>query len=317
MGESVRRVSRFRKLGLRRIRRLTAGTTDHEHPAWSPDGRTLAFSAGSVDSRAIYLVDRKGRFVDAVAPKGPRATRPRWAPDGRRLAFDALPPDGPPLILIQDLPELGHDPQALVRGRRGGAGHAAFSPDGRFVAFISDDRPNAKTDGPVGMHLWLLDLESGERRQLTEESGLNDAHPAFSPDGALLAFHRYLGEHATQSSIFLLNVSTGALMRLTDSPAFDKHPCFATPEIVIFHRESPDGAQELRAVHALDGDEVGLQGKGPAAGLDAKQPAVRITRRGGLRVAFAGRRRDGTGLPESPRPYDLYAGALVGLDGTA
>ncbi|MBI3723716.1 PD40 domain-containing protein [bacterium] len=307
-------MSRFEKLRLRRTRRLTAGTTDHEHPAWSPDGRTLAFSAGSVDARGIYLVDRKGRFVDAVAPKGPRATRPRWAPDGRRLAFDALPLDAAPCILIQDLPQLGNDPQLLVRGRRGGAGHAAFSPDGRFVAFTSDDRSDGSAS-PPSVHIWLLDIESGERRQLTDEPGTNDAHPAFSPDGSLLAFHRYLGEHATQSSLFLLNVATGALMRITDAPAFDKHPCFANAEIVIFHRESPDGSQELCAVHAVDGDEVSLQrGSDKSAFLDAKQPAVRTTRRGGLRIAFAGRRRGVPGA-ESRRPYDLYTGELAGLDG--
>jgi len=37
----------------------------------------------------------------------------------------------------------------------------------------------------------------------------NDAHPAFSSDGTLLVFHGYQGEQATQSCIYVLNVSTG------------------------------------------------------------------------------------------------------------
>jgi dipeptidyl aminopeptidase/acylaminoacyl peptidase len=328
----------FRKLTLDGIVRLTAGTTDHEHPAWSPDGRTLAFAAGPVDARRIYLVDRKGRFAYAIAPSGPHATRPRWAPDGRRLAFDARPHDAPPLVLIQELPEVGLEPRPLVQARSGavsaaaskaeqrpggfssleGVGpphvggasaiHAAFSPDGRIIAYASDE-------GSTGLfHLWLLDPETGSRRQVTDEPSANDAHPAFSPDGSVIAFHRYLGEQATQSSLFLLNVASGALLRLTDAKGFDKHACFATEEIILFHREHPDGTQDLRAVHVVEGHEISLTQRDDGDGrgsLDAKQPAVRITRRGGIRVAFAGRRRGS--VAGSPHPYDLYSGELGGL----
>lgn len=294
------------QLRLRRVRRLTAGTIDHEHPAWSPDGRTLAFTAGPADVRRVYLVDRKGRFASAVAPSGPRASRPRWAPDGRRLAFEARSAEGSAVIVVQDLPDVGLEPRVLVAPRSGQAlcVHAAYSPDGRSVAYVSDEGSSGQ------FHLWLLDLETGSRRQLTDVSDRNDAHPAFSPDGTVIAFHGYQGLQATQSSLYLLNIQTGALLRLTDAPGFDKHASFATHDVVVFHREHPDGFQELRAVHVIEGTDVMLElpdhGK-----RDAKQPAVRITRRGRIRVAYAGRERETRA--GSPRPYDLYVAALYGL----
>jgi Tol biopolymer transport system component len=298
----------FAELRLRRVRRLTAGTTDHEHPAWSPDGRTLSFAAGPVDGRRVYLVDRKGHFACAVAPSGPVASRPRWAPDGRRIAFDARPGDAPPLILVQDLPEVGLEPRPLVPSREPGHAsiHAAFSPDGRTLAYASDE------GNPRQFHIWMMDLESGERRQLTGEAERNDAHPAFSPDGTLLAFHRYQGENANQSSLYLLNVTSGALLRLTDAHGFDKHACFATPEVLVFHREHPDGFQELRALHVVEGHDVPLHWSVEEGKRDAKQPAVRVTRRGRVRVAFAGRPRET--VAGSARPYDLYVGALDGFE---
>jgi Tol biopolymer transport system component len=303
----------FSRLCLTRVRRVTVGSTDHEHPAWSPDGRTLAFSAGPVDARHVFLVDRRGRFSDAVAPGGPAAARPRWAPDGRRLAFDVRPHDGPLAVFVQDLPETGRDPRPLVRAREGAAIHAAFAPDGRWLAYASDDRPVHAGDAHAGktFHLWLLDLESGERRQLTDEAESNDAHPAFSPDGSLVAFHRYHGVQANQSSLYLLNVASGSLLRLTEAPAFDKHAAFATDDIVLFHRETTSGYQELRAVHVVEGYETVLTSGELEGQMDVKQPAVRVTRRGGLRVAFAGRHR-GT-VAGTAWPYNLHTASLDGL----
>src|SRR5262245_17215717 len=121
----------FDRIVLAESDRLTAGEWDHEHPAWSPEGRWIAFAAGPPDARRICVCDRRGRFAYGVAPTEARASRPRWSPEGRRLAFDARPHDGPPLVLVQDLPEEGNAPRLLVRGGEGAAIHAAFSPDGR------------------------------------------------------------------------------------------------------------------------------------------------------------------------------------------
>jgi dipeptidyl aminopeptidase/acylaminoacyl peptidase len=67
----------------------------------------------------------------------------------------------------------------------------AFSPDGRYLVFISDRQPGKKdgekSSGPVDHDLWLLDLTGGEAVRLTRLPG-NCSSPAWSPDGSRLAF---------------------------------------------------------------------------------------------------------------------------------
>lgn len=73
-------------------RRLTSGDGGEGDPAWSPDGRRLAFTAkrGADEAKQVYILDFAGggearRLTDA--PLGAR--RPRWSPDGEKILFQS------------------------------------------------------------------------------------------------------------------------------------------------------------------------------------------------------------------------------------
>jgi Tol biopolymer transport system component len=75
-----------------RIRRLTYAPQDGLRPAWSPDGRQLAFVSLRNGRPEIFVVDFEGsnvRRVVSMAVGG--ATDPQWSPDGTRIAFVHLP----------------------------------------------------------------------------------------------------------------------------------------------------------------------------------------------------------------------------------
>lgn len=79
-------------------------------PAWSPDGKRLAFSSdrGSADSRyAIFVVDRDGTNLMQVTDYALNAVHPVWSQDGRRMAFTAMRPERKytEAIAIIDLPD--------------------------------------------------------------------------------------------------------------------------------------------------------------------------------------------------------------------
>jgi Tol biopolymer transport system component len=78
----------------------------------------------------------------------------------------------------------------------------AWSPDGRFLAVV--DR-----ESPTEPHaIFLLSLESGDKRRVTSPKDVRgDIQPAFSPDGATLAFARLPGLHDGQ--IFLQELGGG------------------------------------------------------------------------------------------------------------
>ena len=118
---------------------------------------------------------------------------PAWSPDGRWIAFlRGRPPAGKKMGLYL-IPALGGTERKLAETRvpfTYGLGTClAWSPDSTWLAVC-----DWAEDSPGRLSVFLLSVDSGERRRLTrppEDSGLGDVMPAFSSDGRTLVFSRY------------------------------------------------------------------------------------------------------------------------------
>ena len=88
---------------------------------------------------------------------------------------------------------------------------AAWGQNGRFIAYTLTHY-DAESDSDVGC-LWLVDVDTGEQKQLTYG---NDSSPAWSPDGQTLAFVGKRGE--TKPQIYLLPLAGGEAQQLTNLP---------------------------------------------------------------------------------------------------
>lgn len=90
---------------------------------------------------------------------------------------------------------------------------ATWSPDGRKIAYVSFEKDSRPA-------IYMMDLVSGQRRQLTDYKGLNSA-PAFSPDGKQLAI--VLSKDGSPD-IYILNLETNRLRRITRHYGIDTEP---------------------------------------------------------------------------------------------
>ena len=147
--------------------RLTETLLDETQPAWSPDGRTIAFAASD---GGVYVVPADGGRAVRTAPFG---SNPRWTPDGDAIAFDA---NGS----IYLTPYGGGEPRELVSGTSG-TPHTEFTPDGESYYYWDRTRRG----------VFLGSLGGGEARELDLLGpGEEIAGLTVSPDGATLVYSK-------------------------------------------------------------------------------------------------------------------------------
>jgi dipeptidyl aminopeptidase/acylaminoacyl peptidase len=161
-------------------RRFTSGIANAGSPAWSPDGRWLAFVSEREGELAgkdkkeqkkqgkgkpqIWLIPTDGGEARQLTFMEHGASSPVWSPDGKQLLFIA--PVGP----ADEEDEEGKPlPKVRVIDR------LWYRLDG--VGFIHERRS----------HLFLIDAAGGEPQQLTDGEW-DDSDAVWSPDGTQIAF---------------------------------------------------------------------------------------------------------------------------------
>ena len=165
--------------GQTEIRRLTFGG-NNRFPVWSGDGRHVTFQSARGGDRAIYwqLADGAGAAERLTKPgEGEEHVPESWSPDGRHLLFSAI--KGTTYSLrVFDLTERKDDPFGTVQSVQPLG--AAFSPDGRWVAYSFTDREGGLRSPNRGIFVEPFPA-TGEKHQAPKT--LLDFHPVWTRDG--------------------------------------------------------------------------------------------------------------------------------------
>jgi Tol biopolymer transport system component len=171
-------------------------------PAWSPDGKTLAYIA-VVDGVLQVFTKAPGSPTRAQVTRRQFDCRdPFWSPDGTRLYFTSPARDRDGLYSIS---VAGGDPELVVED----VYRADVSPDGKTLAFFRDR-------GVGQLALFLASPIDSEPKPYTQqpfarESGYVEANLHFSPDGTKLGTWVERGEgNALQAEFWILPVGGGA-----------------------------------------------------------------------------------------------------------
>ncbi len=206
-------------------------------PAWSPDGRSLAYVSFHGGLPAIYVQTlRTGEQVRVSARSGINSA-PSYSPDGTRLAVALSRRDGNVdiyqlTLATQELRRLTDDPAIDTE--------PAWTPDGRSIYFTSD-----RAGAP---QIYRQGIAAGERpRRITFEGGYN-ARPRVSPDGRELAVVT-LDRGAYR--IAVVDAERGGLRVLTGG-RLDESPSYAPngADIIYATRE---GGRGVLAIVSSDG----------------------------------------------------------------
>ncbi|HMQ50818.1 MAG TPA: hypothetical protein PKE64_00185 [Anaerolineae bacterium] len=186
-------------------------------PAWSPNGNKLAFFGveGISELKGVYS---QGNGVYVVDVLGSKAVNPKllmaqdhikniaWSPNGHYLAVEVTIPSVPSEVVVLD----ADNGQQLSRflGEQ-----PAWSPDSRELVIKA-------CRGTCG--LWLVNISGQSVKALTYNG--TDSFPVWSPTDNLIAFSSQSRDNNWE--IYLLDISSEQIERVTNRPASDTVPVF-------------------------------------------------------------------------------------------
>ena len=233
----------------RNQRRVTVNPSGDLRPAWSPDGKKIAFVSNrrNKDHLQIWVIDADGKNPVRLTD-GLWDDNPDWSPDGKTIVYDAhLHADehhvAPAGITVMDAD--GNNKRLLTRE----GAHPTWSPDSNRIAFISGrNRKFAQiyvmdADGqnqlqlthdpahkrlPSWSHdgkriayqcnhvIWVVDSDGENPRQLTKING--DEQATWSPQSDAIAFQSSRKDCVL--GIYLVDATNGAVNALQCDPEF-------------------------------------------------------------------------------------------------
>jgi dipeptidyl aminopeptidase/acylaminoacyl peptidase len=259
---------------------FTTAPQSSTSPRWSPDGKSLAFlssrpgestpaaapgaaAAGTAEpSRTqVYLLSMNGGEAKRITNLKNGVGVFRWSPDGTRLIVTSRVGPSDSRTDSKDKSDVRHYKNTSYK----------FNDSGWF-----DDRRT---------HLWIVDIKSGNAKQITEGNDWNDNDPQWSPDGRRIAFvSNRTGKEYDENrntDVWVISADGGALTKISDHDEADNSPRWSPDGKTIAYvgevhdRDHPKiwltsssgGAPSVLAVNSLDLIPGGLEWSDDAKSL--------------------------------------------------
>jgi dipeptidyl aminopeptidase/acylaminoacyl peptidase len=164
---------------------VTASEKAVSEPAWSPDGRRLAY----IRDEELWVVEADGSRSTRVVAKPGGARQPHWSPDGKRLAFISRRRGWSQVWVIDaPVPRRGrpaNEPRvpepSVVTASGVDVDAFEWAPDGERLAIMA----RLLTKDPETSQIGLVDLATGKTEVVAGEHSLDTA-ARWLPDGSIL-----------------------------------------------------------------------------------------------------------------------------------
>lgn len=244
-------------------RRVTENGQNDFFPAWSPDGRALAYESSSATDVDVWILDVRGERNLTNDP-GHANRYPSWSPDGSQLVYSRQSPftgTGPLFTIRRD----GSAPTRITSAS-GVNENPSWSPDGQLIAFVSDRSGNHD--------LWVVRPDGTGLQQLTDTPDIQEGNPDWSPDGTRLAYDVCRSAtfpcpgSAPNYEIVTANADGSGLRFLTHVAGIDANPAWSPDGSRLVFRSDRTGFTHVWTMTATGGDLTQLTTRNFTGGVD-------------------------------------------------
>ncbi|PYP14071.1 MAG: hypothetical protein DMD54_15055 [Gemmatimonadetes bacterium] len=225
-----------------RSEQVTADPGLEIQPSLSPDGKLVAYAAGSASQMRIFIrpvggIGGGGRTIPLSDDSTAVETQPRWSPDGTSILF--LTRGGASVGAAlggASRPLVAPSASAIVKS-------AAWSPDGKEIAFVRGDTLSAML------------IDGGHVRMIATGSDLHSC--TWAPQGRVIACVSLnslsvlpgpLFGNLAPSGIVLVPIAGGAPVRIAEPTAYNQSPVFSGDGRKLFYVSSRDGPRDVYVV---------------------------------------------------------------------
>ncbi len=244
------------------------------YPAWSPDGKSIVFQKVQTISPTIirselFLMDENGENLQKISTvpmlQGNISVenilfdmQPAWAPDGKNIVFASnratlLSSPNHSDIFMMDLSTYEIKKVTDIYGN---SETPAFSPDGKTIAFMTDQSGN--------FDIWTINIDGTNLTQVTKNFAA-DRFPRWSPDGTNIIFH---SDRTGNLEIFSVFPNGTNLTQITSNPASDATARYSPDgQWIIFQSDRggnddlymirKDGTETIKLTDSSDGEFLG------------------------------------------------------------
>ncbi len=235
----------------RNVTPLTYGDPPHRlygahDPVWSPDGETLAFTAGSGNGTDIFTLSGPNLEKFTCLTTADFTTWDSmvgWSPDGSKIVFFSNR-DGNWKLYLMNADGTGQRP--LLPGPSKDNTIISWSPDGQRLAFSSQSNSGDNNTSEI----YTVDADGAGLVRLTNNAAWDNC-PAWSPDGTKIAFR---SNRDGCQEIYLMNPDGSAQTRLTYNNTYASWPQWSPDGTQITFRSKESAEAALSDLYIMNAD---------------------------------------------------------------
>ena len=207
-------------------RPLYSGLSSIRSPRWSPNGKKLAFVSNDTGSQQIHVrwIDDGETAVISQLQASPSSLS--WSPDGKWLAFT---------MNVKASPETIAKPRAKPEGATWAKGPITvtttrYQYDGQGIV------------EPAYRHVFVVPVDGGSARQLTEGNFNHYGSLAWSPDSTHIFFSAYRSADwelvSDEADIYSVNLTTKDIKQITNQSGAERSPVISpNGKLIAFNLE--------------------------------------------------------------------------------